>query len=382
MSARIVIIGAGIAGAATAYHLNRAGYNNITVLESEPHSAAGASGNDCGILYPRIELTRNLITEFYKYSFFALLEFLKQKDYALRSEFSHTGMLVMLEEQRLMKFQAAFDNHSLEDDYFQIIDDNLASSLCGIKVQSGGLWLPLGGHLSPKKLTKLMLTLSGATTQYNSQVVSLTPHNGDRWQIKCSKDETIIADIVILANAYAATQLIDNEYLRLEQSYGQVSIAPITALKSSIKSIICKDSYIAPAIEGYHHLGATFEKKPLQLGVSMERHYQNLEKSRSIGDLFKEEVDCEQWKGKAMFRCYSADRMPIVGKVPDFREWESNKVLRHCPNLYINTAHGSRGILSSFAAGKLITDLISNNKNPYASLLSASRFYAKTVMRK
>ncbi|HSW40528.1 MAG TPA: FAD-dependent oxidoreductase, partial [Acidobacteriota bacterium] len=47
---RIIIIGAGMAGAATAYHLTRKGLRNIRLLEKEKIAGAQSTGRNAAIL--------------------------------------------------------------------------------------------------------------------------------------------------------------------------------------------------------------------------------------------------------------------------------------------------------------------------------------------
>src|SRR5512136_1374414 len=47
-AAAVVIIGGGVMGASTAYHLARAGQRDVTLLEREPFFGQGASGRNAG----------------------------------------------------------------------------------------------------------------------------------------------------------------------------------------------------------------------------------------------------------------------------------------------------------------------------------------------
>lgn len=53
--ADLVVVGAGIAGAATAYHLARAGVGEIVILEREPVPGAHASGRNAGLVRRALE---------------------------------------------------------------------------------------------------------------------------------------------------------------------------------------------------------------------------------------------------------------------------------------------------------------------------------------
>ena len=63
---KVAIIGAGIAGASAAWHLNRAGFD--VTLYDPGGAAAGASGNPAGLVLPRLDADDNAVANFYKAS--------------------------------------------------------------------------------------------------------------------------------------------------------------------------------------------------------------------------------------------------------------------------------------------------------------------------
>ena len=54
-AAEIVIIGAGFAGAATAYHLARRGVRDVVILEAEPRAGVHASGKNAALCFQLID---------------------------------------------------------------------------------------------------------------------------------------------------------------------------------------------------------------------------------------------------------------------------------------------------------------------------------------
>ena len=71
-----IIIGAGIAGCASAYSLATRGWQ-VTLIDKHKHVADGASGNAQGVLYAKLASDMNLQSEFYLAGYLYSLQLLK-----------------------------------------------------------------------------------------------------------------------------------------------------------------------------------------------------------------------------------------------------------------------------------------------------------------
>ena len=103
-------------------------------------------------------------------------------------------------------------------------------------------------------------------------------------------------------------------------------------------------------------------------------------------------------EGRVGFRCASPDYLPIAGPVPAREEFlqtygalrkNARQVIQqrgnYVPGLYINTAHGSRGLSSAPLCAQLLASLICNELPPLSRelvrALSPSRFLIRDLAR-
>src|ERR1043165_1536269 len=94
-SADVVIIGGGIVGASTAYHLARRGCSNVVVLESSEMFGLGSTGLNAGGIRYQFATTVNI--ELSKLSFQMMERFEEEMDQALGIK--RCGYLFMLDTE-------------------------------------------------------------------------------------------------------------------------------------------------------------------------------------------------------------------------------------------------------------------------------------------
>ena len=120
----------------------------------------------------------------------------------------------------------------------------------------------------------------------------------------------------------------------------------------------CHTGYVTPAFEGVHCVGATFDRHrqtPVVDAVDNERNLAELERQlpslwRALGG---SEIDVVGQH--AGLRCQSRDRLPLVGPSPD----PSNNPHTLDGNIWLNIAHGSRGLTHTPLCADLIADRLS-----------------------
>jgi len=105
-------------------------------------------------------------------------------------------------------------------------------------------------------------------------------------------------------------------------------------------------------------------------------------------------VDCSELDGRVGFRCASPDYLPLVGPVPareqflqTFAGLRNNARQRidsrgdYVPGLYLNTAHGSRGLTSTPLAAELLASLICREPLPLPRSLCRALAPARFLIR-
>lgn len=166
---------------------------------------------------------------------------------------------------------------------------------------------------------------------------------------------------------------------------------------------MCADGYVAPPREGEHTLGASFDFLSEDLAPTVAEHTGNLALLDEIStDLAQRlgiaSLDAEQLQGRAAFRCTSPDYLPIVGPMADPQVFaETFAVLARdarqvpevdCPwldGLYVNSGHGSRGLITAPLSGELIAAWVCGEPLPVpravAEACHPNRFALRRLIR-
>ncbi len=186
-------------------------------------------------------------------------------------------------------------------------------------------------------------------------------------------------------------------------SRGQVTRLPATPQSRALRTVVCAEGYVAPPRGDEHTLGASFDFKSEDLAPTLAEHQGNLELLREISpDLLQrlgaDDLPLERLEGRAAFRCTSPDYLPLVGPLAERAAFdEAYAVLardarqvpeRACPwlpGLYLNSGHGSRGLISAPLSGELLAAWICGEPLPLpravAEACHPNRFLLRDLVR-
>ena len=110
------------------------------------------------------------------------------------------------------------------------------------------------------------------------------------------------------------------DWLPLQTIRGQTTHLPAADTFSELQAALCHDGYIAPAREGIHCIGATFDLHDRDPAVRTEDHRYNLGKLAAAVPAWRsalEALDPTTLDGRVGYRCASPDYLPLVGPAPD-----------------------------------------------------------------
>ncbi len=341
---RVAIIGGGLAGTACAFVLRQHGIEPV-LYEVSDHLAAGASGNDIGLYNPRFSAFRTPESDYFSAAFSLFLRTVGQFSDV---DWNPCGALhLMIDDKKEKRFRQTYENWGWPEQQMRIVSASEASAIAGINIEYDALYLPQSGAVSPRKLC--MAYAQGIDVRLGHKVERL---------------EDVQADIVILACGAALREFEQTAGLPVKYVRGQVTKVKATDSSAQIKTALCYSGYLAPALNGQHMVGSTFQRWLSHSNIMEQDDVDNIEKlERNIPALAGSFEVNGQW---AACRTTAMDHFPIVGEMPGHQ------------NVYISTAHGSHGILSSLAAAHLIVDMIT--QRPYsqsvytANALSPARF--------
>ena len=393
-----LVIGAGLAGCATAASLAARGWQ-VTLLERHGAIAQEASGNPQGVLYLKLSahhtsLSR-LIVSGYGHSRRLLEQLQKGTDW------DNCGVLQLAfdakEAQRQTQLAAAFPAALLTN-----LDRSAAEAKAGIPLSAGGLFYPEAGWVHPPALCALLSQQPNIQLQLHQEALELR-RNGDSWQAWNGEQLLASASVVVLASAAEIKGFSQSAGLPLKRIRGQISRLPATAASRALSTVVCAEGYVAPVRQDEHTPGASFDFNSNDLTLNSADHASNMQLLEEISPelsraLNAATLDPEQLQGRAAFRCTSPDYLPIVGPLADATAFaEAYAVLSKdarqvpdtpCPwldGLYINSGHGSRGLITAPLSGELIAAWLNNEPLPVpadvAQACHPNRFALRTLIR-
>jgi tRNA 5-methylaminomethyl-2-thiouridine biosynthesis bifunctional protein len=348
----IVVIGAGIAGASIAHEIISRGHA-VCVVEAESGPATACSSHAYAIAHPHITRGSTKLLQLTRIAFeLALARWGDQWAYrgALHPikngvDFDRDAIALQLKEL------------GLRSEIALPVSAEQASQLAG--VARAGVWFANAGMLSLEKTTKQLLHPCAQLTQINQMQIDTLAREGNRWLLTdASKNITLSADKVIVAAGLASKKILGSIQIKLplKPVRGQLSffkVRPNSNWAARLPhAIICGDGYCIPASRLENGdmrwiVGSSFDENETDNQARYESDRFNQE--QAAGLLNYAEGDHSGLMPDGQFvgiRCVAGDRLPIIGALPQR------------PGIFVATALGSRGILWSALAAKLIADQV------------------------
>ena len=355
---KALVAGAGLAGATTARALAERGWQ-VTVCDPAG-VAQGASGNLAGVVHTSASAHMTAQNRFYQLAWLHALKRLRQ-----------------------MGFPASADDGALSGVIQHAADQRMARKL--EQALAAGTWpteilVPLApeqvllhgaGYLRPGRWCQHLL---------DHPDIELEPlavrgfQIGDALQIELEDNDqrlTRSADALFLCMAEGIRALPGLDWLPLKLIRGQVSYVRATEASRHWRQAICHAGYLTPALNDLHCVGATYDLQRPTAEIDPADDQTNLEQLReqlprhwqALGGEAIEIVD-----RRAAVRCQTPDFLPLAGPLADPGELPHRIV----PDVYLNLAHGSRGITHTPLCADLVADLASDlTPFPDAELINA-----------
>ena len=388
----IAIIGAGLAGAWTAYAFAR---RRIPVVVFERQTpAVAASGNPQGITYAKlsIEATPNSLLQMQS------LAHLKNWFQIFSADNWNQSGVVLLAKNDKERLHQKKLIEALPSAYplIQSITRQEASILAELPLAYGGSFLPDAGWLNPRGCVWELL---------DHPLITVIPYRHVR-QVKRIEAMSLLEfeghtlgfhqhlyNAVIWANALEAQKHVPMP-LSLKPIRGQ-----ITYVQSGNypKIPICGDAYVAPQSHGLMTCGATYTPNSENLTPILEDDLTNID---TINSLVAKPI----WNhghvtgNRVSIRTATPDYMPVVGQVAESEIWKSllenlkydatfqpTQPLPYIRGHYVLAGLGSRGTLTAPIAAELLVSQILGEVLPVSEsirdALSPDRFFRRRLVR-
>ena len=337
---KVLVVGAGIAGAAVCERLAARGWQ-VTLIERRGGPAEEASGNPAGVFHPVVSPDDSLFARFTRAAFLHLLNHWK----TLKSlDWARCGVLQMArDEKELAAQRRALQTLGYPTSYAQFDEAR------------GGIWFPEAGWVKPKSLVESLLGRFEIEKHFNREVAELSFADG-AWHAMDPNGQTIAtAPKVILANAADALRLAPQPEVRMRLVRGQLTLVPAIA---GLEHVLLRGGMVLPGIDGQSLVGASFDIDDPDPELRADSHAGNLERLERILPGAARDLDPGKLAGRVAFRAVVRDRLPLIGPLGK--------------GLYGAFAYGSRGLLWAGLAGEILASQLDGGPLPVERKLAAA----------
>ncbi|NVJ49546.1 MAG: bifunctional tRNA (5-methylaminomethyl-2-thiouridine)(34)-methyltransferase MnmD/FAD-dependent 5-carboxymethylaminomethyl-2-thiouridine(34) oxidoreductase MnmC [Gammaproteobacteria bacterium] len=384
---KVAIIGAGIAGCATAYELSQAGFD-VTVYESSDNVATGGSASEAGIVYPFVSKDLNPQSLFYLQAYWLLINRIKHLN--MDSIFRQCGVIKLSSDNT---FEALATQLETADS--AVLDwlapwrltEPLTTTTQPLK--SFGLNFPSSGVVNIKSLCATLIEHSNARLELTALVDDLTFADG-QWTLSYNqRSEQFTA--VIMCAAHHSKHLLPPHFLPANQVRGQTARVP-SKPEQQLPTIFCDSHYCIPRGD-HHYIGASFEVNDKNPEYSEDSHQQLIAQVAAMFSQCDWPFEQAQF-GRVGHRHCTVDRLPYVGPLVKLAEamrhydelWKGKRHQKfsaadYWPNLYLNIGHGTRGVTSSWLSAALIRAYLEGSAAPLDSRLRQRLHPSRAIIR-
>lgn len=363
-----VIVGAGLAGAATAQALARHGIA-CTVLDHETQAATQASGNPGGLFHGTVGRDDGLHMRWHRAASFWATRWVRDAVAAGVPGAAH-GLLRMNGAQGVDAMQALLQVQRLPPDYVQALDAARASALAGMPLGEPAWLFPHGGWVDPAALVRHALGAPGISWRGGAHVAALR-RDGEQWQVVDAGGDVLAqAPLVVLANADDALRLAGLPAPWVQRNRGQLSwLDAGDLLVAPPRLPITSGRYLLPLPDGRLLFGATQHIGDDDPELRESDHRTNLTGVQALlqGEPLAREG--APLHGRVGWRVGTRDRLPLVGAVPDLAaalptRRDAPRSVARVPGLFVHCALGSRGLTTAALGGELIAAQVTGSPWP------------------
>ena len=345
----IVVIGAGICGATIANELLERG-KAVCIVDAAPSPATACSSHAYAIAHPHIGKGSPRLLRLTRIAFL-LAEARWKNIWHQHGIFQPSKKDKVFDRNEITKHLRSLD---LENDMAIAMDAEEAAQVCGVR--QSGVWLPRGACLNLHEASKRLLQAhERLSSLWNTRIVRLEERDDVWYLFDAANNLTLTASKIVVACAMETKAIMSTIGIRLplRPVRGQLSIFSVGAGDSWVERLprvgISGDGYCLPAVQledgNYQWIvGSSFDEGEDDLAPREASDDFNREQARALVDYSEGDLRLLIKTGEFVgIRCVAGDRLPIIG------------ALTQRPGIFLATALGSRGILWSALAAKLIT---------------------------
>ena len=206
---RVVVIGGGIAGCSTLYHLTQEGWTDVMLIERDEltsgttwHSAAQVT--NFGMNQTMVGLKSHSI---------ALYQELRDDpEYPVGYNYGDGGIRLANTPEQMdgyRHFASVAAGMGVEFEVLDAAECARRHPLISTDNLLGGLWDPTDGHIDPAQLCQALARrarLAGAEVNRHTPVMALTQHADDTWTVHTQKGD-VKCEIIVNAGGYRCNEI-------------------------------------------------------------------------------------------------------------------------------------------------------------------------------
>lgn len=392
--ASVIVVGAGLAGSSAAHALMRRNID-VTLIDPDPELTSAASGNPAGLVSPRPTADSSPAGRFHCTAF----------DYAERNLFQYLpqafdpcGVLELaIGMQASRRYEAMATGDVLPESAMRALTAREATQIARISIPASALYFPRGGIARPPFCAAWLRGMAGLRKASATRV----EHTDRGWGAVLEDGERITADTIVLACGMGAAAFPEIAPVPLNASRGQLSLAPASAESAGLAAALFLGSYVSPAVDGYHLLGATYDDThwpPPDDAVAgrQEDHERNYRALKETLPGFPLSPPRSDWRARVAFRCTTPDRLPVCGPIPDTSSAPPEPgrpplpagrelLMPYKDGLYLYAGLGSRGLSTAPLLGEFLASLVCKEplptENVVTELLHPARFLIRSLRK-
>ncbi len=300
------IIGGGIAGASVAAGLRHRGID-ATILDAGPGLATAASGNRLALQTPRLTVDHN---DSSRLSASCLAFAAHCSDQAGATVVDKVISLDWPDREaaRQNKFRGQF----WPDDLLRTTDVDTAAKDAGIPLRMAGVVHDFGRVIAPARLcqylarsTPIIVDAKVSGISRNDYGLMLMAEDGRRF----SFSQIVVATGAGLPETLRQLAIAG---VQVDITTGQVSQIPKQPALNALKAGLSFGGYLTPCYDGFHELGATFDRGEQAIGsYDALCHNRNL-LPPTLRDIFLHLDSCSS---RTSQRASTPDRNPVMGQL-------------------------------------------------------------------
>jgi tRNA 5-methylaminomethyl-2-thiouridine biosynthesis bifunctional protein len=380
----VLVVGAGIAGAATAHALHS---QDVDVhLVDRQGLGSGASGNPAALFMPRFSVQPTPEDDFhiaaYLYAERRMQEM--QRDLSIPF-FQACGVMQFARtDAEATRFEKIAARAPLPPGHLELIPAANVAERVAFDTGYPAFLFPRAGVIDPARLLAQLTRGMSVDQQDISSLADVATDHG--------------VDALVLANGQGLAKYPETDWLPLEPVLGQITDLPTGAVTTHEHALVA-GAYLITRPDGSALTGATYE-----LGnvggddtPTVAGHQANLDDLAATFPTFSKglsDLEPTALSGRVSFRAQVPDRVPFAGPAPIERDYlTAYDRLRHGdrfaayppspvhPGLFLMGGLGARGFTTGLLLGEFLAAQITGAPSPLQRELAEAVHPARFIIR-